>query len=151
MKCGAENSPVAPRCFNCDADLDTIEMRAHQKLERRRAVQEAEQRRREAEELAEREIGKLRRQHEPGSSPVPGTTHPPFDFEGASPLLWMLRGLRVIEDPWYRFGARLAAIGAFIGLVGYALSSPTRYPLFLLAVLLLGGGGLRRGRWDRWR
>ena len=36
-KCGAENNPTAARCFNCDADLDTSEMREHQRGERRRA------------------------------------------------------------------------------------------------------------------
>jgi hypothetical protein len=155
MKCAAQNNPGSAACFNCGADLDAPEMREHQRIERRRAQREAEERRREAEALAERELEKLRResagQREPVLPPVPGTVHPPFDYAGASPLVWALRGLQVIQDPWYRFAARLAVIGTFIGLVVWSLSSPARYPFFLLAVLLLGGGGLRRRRrWDRW-
>jgi hypothetical protein len=157
-KCGAENNLAAPRCFNCDADLDTSEMRAHQRGERRRAREENEKRRREAEELAERELEKLRREsaarRETVLPPVPGTIHEsPFASASASPLVWLLRGLSVIEDPWYRFGARVLVIGAFLGLVFYALSSPARYPLFILAAVLLGGafGGRRWDRWGRWR
>jgi hypothetical protein len=154
MKCGAENNSGASACFNCGADLDSPEMREHQRVERGRARRQAEERRREAEALAEREVEKLRRESaaraEPVLTPVPGTVHPPFDFGSASPLVWAMRGLQVIQDPWYRFAARLALIGAFAGLVVWSLSSPARYPFFLLAVLLLGGGGFRRRRWRRW-
>ena len=157
-KCGAENNAAAPRCFNCGADLDSPEMHAHQRGERRRAREENEQRRREAEELAERELAKLRQEAAARREtllppPVPGTIHEaPFQSAGGSPLVWLLRGLSVIEDPWYRFGARVLVIGAFLGLVFYALSSPARYPLFILAAILLGGafGGRRWNRWDRW-
>ena len=129
-------------------------MRAHQKLERRRAARQTEQRRREAEELAQREFERLRREsesrREPGPLPMPGTEQPPFDARSGSPLVWVMQWLNVIEDPWYRFAARLALIAGFLGLIFYALGSPARYPLFLIAVLLLGGFGWRRRRWDRW-
>jgi hypothetical protein len=155
MNCGAENNPAAAKCFNCSEDLDSPGMRAHQRSARRRSLEQAEQRRREGEALAERELEKLRREsaarREPEQPPVPGTVHPPFDYAGASPLVWALRALGMIEDPWYRFAARLALIGGFLGLLVFSLSSPARFPFFLLAALLLGGAGLgRRRRWDRW-
>jgi hypothetical protein len=152
-ECGAENNASAARCFNCDADLETPEMRLHQKRERLRAAREAEQRKRENEELAQREFERLRRESEARReqpAPMPGSELPPFAARGSSPLLWLLQWLNAIEDPWYRLAARLGVIAAFIGLVIYALGSPARYPLFLLAALLLGGLGPRRRRWDRW-
>jgi hypothetical protein len=157
--CGANNSAISLRCFNCDADLGTPEMHAHQRAERRSAARQSEQERKRAEQLAQQEFERIRRESEqrpaPGPFPVPGTTNlPPFEVQSASPLLWLLRALGGIEDPWYRFGARLALIGALIGLILYSVSAPGRYPLLILALLLLGGGGLRggyrRGRWDRW-
>jgi hypothetical protein len=149
-KCGAENNAGAARCFNCDADLETPEMRVHQRRERLRAVREAERQRREAEELAQREFERLRREPA-GPLPIPGTQQPaPFETRTGSPLVWLLQWLSAIEDPWYRFAARTAVIAAFVGLVIYALGSPARYPLFLLAALLLGGLGPRRRRWNRW-
>jgi hypothetical protein len=165
VECGAENNAGAARCFNCDADLETPEMRAHQRRERRRAEREAEEqrereeqeRRKQAEELAQREFERIRRETEarrdPMSEPIPGTANPPpFEFGRASPLVWIMRTLGSIEDPWYRFGARLAVFTAFVGLLLYSLSSPNRYPLLILALLLLGGGmaGPRRDRWRRW-
>jgi len=154
--CGAENNAGVARCFNCDADLETPEMRAHQRHERRRAEREAEEQRKAAEALAQREFERIRRETEarraPVREPIPGTTDlPPFELGSASPLVWLLRSLRVIEDPWYRFGARLLVISAFVGLLVFSLSGPQRYPFLILAVLLLGGGmGGRRGRWNRW-
>jgi hypothetical protein len=159
-ECGANNSAISLKCFNCGADLSTPEMLEHQRGERRRAARRSEEERRRAEELAQREFERIRRETEArpeaGPIPVPGTTNlPPFGFESASPLLWMMRALGAIEDPWYRFGARLALVGVFVGLILYSVSAPGRYPLLILALLLLGGGGLRagryrRGRWDRW-
>jgi hypothetical protein len=162
MRCEAENNAGAKRCFNCDAELDTPEMRAHQKRARARSAARAEQQRREALEAADRMLEAQRRESAANRVPspwsedgatVPGQA-PDLDFGGVSPLAWLVRSLSVIEDPWLRVGARVALIGAFVALLWYSLSSPGRYPLFVILLLLLGGGGLRGRRWRRrqwWR
>lgn len=153
-RCGANNAAISLRCFDCDADLTIDDMSDHQHVERRGEPRRSDEERRRAEELAQREFERIRQeagqQAGAGPIPAPGSTHlPPLDLGSASPLVWALRALGAIEDPGYRFGARLALIGALVGLIAYSLSAPGRYPWMIFALILIGGGVLRGRRYAR--
>src|SRR5262249_7262493 len=66
-KCGGDNRATGKTCFNCGAELDTAEMRAHQVAHRathmesqRRAEELRESRKKEALARAEAELEKIR-------------------------------------------------------------------------------------------
>jgi hypothetical protein len=150
-KCGGDNPARSATCFNCGADLDTPEMRAQQEAHRerhlesqRRALMEREARKREALAAAERE---LERRRHAATAPTEPT---PTDFAGTwnAPILSLFRWTGRIADPSLRLAAQVALAGAFIALVAYAISGPSRYGLLVLIAILLGGGTGRRYR--RW-
>jgi hypothetical protein len=158
-KCGAENQPRAGSCFNCGADLDTAEVRAHRveekarfAAEQRRAAVLRESRRKEAEAYAEREIARHRAQQ--GQSATPAAN----DADSSPvPVAWLWRATGRISDPWIRLALQIAIVCGIGALVVYGLS-PGRFGLLILVGILLGGGGYmggyygygRYGRYRRW-
>jgi hypothetical protein len=154
-KCGGDNPARSATCFNCGADLDTDEMRAHQIAWRarfaesqKRAQELREARKREAEAYAERELAKARTKAASQSAETPSTGAGDL-LPGSMPLGWLLRATRAISDPGLRLGVQIAIVAAVVGLVGYGISSPSRYGLLILVGILLGGGmgGRRYRRW----
>jgi len=156
-KCGGENGAKTESCFNCGAELDTAEVRAHRIEEKarfsdqqRRAAALRESRKREAEAYAERELAKARAQQTLDQQAASGDGS--GAWSGSVPFLWLMRAAGKIEDPWVRLGVQIALIGGLVGLVGYGISSPGRFGLLILVGILLGGGGYSRyGRWGRGR
>jgi hypothetical protein len=154
-KCGADNKPKSERCYNCGADLDTLEMRAHQEkhraqeleLEKRRA-ERREAQKREAEATLQREVERQKKDQELIDS-VPSDS--PSGLASQMPIAWLWRATTRVPDGWLRLSLQLAIVGGIGALVMYGISSPTRYGLLAVVAILLGGGGggyyYRRRRW----
>ncbi|HTO06324.1 MAG TPA: zinc ribbon domain-containing protein [Myxococcota bacterium] len=160
-KCGGENPVRAAACFNCGAELDTPEVRAHRveekarfAAEQRRASAQREARRREAEAYAERELARHKAQLEQKSAPTSDVD----SGQSNVPVAWLWRATGQVSDPWIRLVLQLAIIGGVGALVLYGISSPGRYGLLILVGILLGGGSYvggyygygRYGRYRRW-
>jgi len=158
-KCGAENQVRAGSCFNCGADLDTAEVRAHRveekarfAAEQRRAAQLRESRHKEAEAAAERELARHRAQQAQNPAGTPSDS-----AESSVPVAWLWRATGRVSDPWLRLALQIGIIFGLGALVLYGLR-PGRYGLLILVGILLGGGGYmggyygygRYGRYRRW-
>jgi hypothetical protein len=157
-RCGADNQAKSEKCFNCDADLHTPEMRRHQEARRARFLESQqranaarETRKREAEAAAERELAARRQRGEQVRTPADEQNQ--WWSQSRIPLVWLLSAASGLPDPQLRLGVQIAIVAAFLALVVYAVTHPMMYGLWLVIILLVGGGGggyyRRRRRW--WR
>lgn len=158
-RCGADNPAKSEKCFNCDADLHTPEMRRHQEARRARYLAERERanvaretRKRESEAAAERELAERRRRNETIRTPADERTQ--WWQTSRIPLMWLVNAAGSLQDPQLRLGVQVAIVAAFVALVAYAVTHPLYYGLWILIALMVGGGGggyyrgyRRRGWW----